>query len=200
VWFRIFTATLVSAVSWAVGALCVWLLTQLKLPPELQAHHPFALPADDLFTQTGRLFLGALAVCGAMVGFLLPSRRYGTRKLVELEVTAQTLALLWGLLTGVIFLIALVESVSIWPFVLLSAVACGFSLMAARAVRVAKRRVVPGPWASDVVPLAAEPAPQNRGKPSLAGVLRSAAVNVRSSGDDVVPCDPGAAPADRPSS
>jgi len=156
VWFRIFTSALVASVSWSLGALVVWLLGELKLSPELQAHHPFAPPTSDLFKQTSRLFLGALGVCGAMGGFLLPEERYGTRKLVELEATAHAMALLWGLLAGTILVAAVLESVAIWPFVLLCSVAAGLSLLAARAVRVAKRRSALEPWASGMVPLITE--------------------------------------------
>jgi hypothetical protein len=156
-WFRIFTSALVAGVSWALGGLTVWLLGELKLPPELQAHHPFAQPVSGLFQQTASLFLGALAVYGAMAGFLLPARRYGMRKLAELEATARTLAVLWGLVAGVILLAAVFESASIWPFVLLSAIAGAFSLLAAAALRVALRaagrRAVPEPSASDLAPL-----------------------------------------------
>jgi hypothetical protein len=145
VWFRIFASALVAGVSWAIGALAVWLLAELKLPPELQAHHPFTPPTSGLFKQTTHLFLSALGVCGAIAGFLLPADRYGVRQLMELEATARTFALLWGLLAGVILVTVVLESASLWPFVVLSAIAGGLSLLAARAVRIAKRRAAPIP-------------------------------------------------------
>lgn len=150
--FRIFTSAVLAGASWAVGALFVWLMGQLKLPPDLQAHHPF-VSTSDLFRQTQQLFLGTLAACGAMAGYVLPAHRYGTRKWVELEATARALALLWGLLAGIIAVAAAFLSAAIWPFVLLSAVVSGLGLLAARVARAAQRRTIRHPWASDMVPL-----------------------------------------------
>jgi hypothetical protein len=122
VWYRLFAAAFWAALSWSGGALLLWLLGQLELPPALQRHHPMAGVPSPQFDQTRYAFLTALVMSGAAWGALLPARvRYSERKLRELDATAKAMAWLWGLFAVMVVTVAATDDPSIWIFALFAA-------------------------------------------------------------------------------
>jgi hypothetical protein len=141
--YRLFAAAFWAALSWSGGALVLWLLGQLEMPPGLQRHHPMALAASPQFEQTRIAFLSALMVSGAAWGALLPAKvRYSERKLRELDATAKALAWLWGLFTVMVVTVAAMDDASIWIFALFAALGTAGWVGAAALMRLLARLLV----------------------------------------------------------
>lgn len=141
--YRLLAAAFWAALSWSGGALVLWLLGQLEMPPGLQRHHPMAGPVSPQFEQTRVAFLTALLVSGAAWGALVPAKvRYSERKLRELDATAKALAWLWGLFTVMIVTLAAMDDATIWIFAVFAALGAAGWVAAASLLRLMARVLV----------------------------------------------------------